>query len=107
MSRQYIIAGHMSEFVHWKKKQIQLLGESFLLNQRDIIYVSGPETLKGIRAPNGRFIGTWYRRQDINQIILQLLMAGSIDPDMHDYIITTRDKLNGVEMDLSLYGIKP
>jgi len=39
--------------------------------------------------------------------ILQLLMAGSIDPDMHDYIITTRDKLNGVQLDTNLYGITP
>lgn len=63
-------------------------------------------TLKGQRKPHGRFIGTWYKRTDIDQILLQLLMTG-LDHDKYDQILVTKDKLNGVQVDTKLYGMNP
>lgn len=105
MSRQYIIAGGYLEYKQWLNKLYDS-PDYFPGATSGYIYVQDVSHLKGIRNPRGRFIGTWYKRPDLDQIILQLLMSGGIDSNKHDEIITTRDKLNGVQVDLNLYGIK-
>jgi hypothetical protein len=37
--------------------------------------------LKGVDQPHGVFVGTWYRRNDIEDILIQLRIAGSISHD--------------------------
>lgn len=105
MSKIFIISGTHEEFRRWRQDYVNTIGDSFILSQQDLVYVSGPEILKGITKPEGRFIGTWWTRNDIGEIGFQLLVAGSIESDKLDHILATRDKLRGVEMDLSLYGI--
>ena len=103
--KQYIIAGSLEQFRQWKHKYLSELGDLYTISVQDIVYVQDILTLKGLHKPKGRFIGTWYKRQDIDQIVFQLLVVGSITQDQLDHIITTKDKLNGVKMDLSLYGL--
>ena len=100
----FIIAGTHDEFRNWRKNYVNLIGDSFILSQQDLVYVHDVSYLKGVRNPEGRFIGTWWKRNDINEIMFQLLISG-VDSKIIDQVAVTKDKLNGVEMDLSLYGL--
>lgn len=71
MTKLFIIAGNVNEFKNWCRENHDRLGA---------IYVDSIIRLKGTFAPHGRFIGTWYRRNDIEDIIVQLQIAGSITP---------------------------
>ena len=48
-------------------------------NVSDIVYVSGPESIKGVSNPTGIFIGTWYNRSDIVSILQTLHTSVSGD----------------------------
>jgi hypothetical protein len=76
MNIQYIIAGNHSQYMNWLFKQ-----KKWLYNQDNIHcqYVGGPDILRGIRDPHGVFIGTWYERKDIDDILMQLVAASRVD----------------------------
>lgn len=79
MEKLFIIAGNYDQFRAWRSNHINLIGETLILKQ-NLIYVHDVHNLRGYREPHGLFIGTWYQRADIESIILQLQVAGSITP---------------------------
>lgn len=84
--KYFVIAGTYDEFKYWKSKhhpEMLLNGE--IQNLSDIVYVAGAETLKGYSNPRGIFIGTWNRRSNINEILIQLRVSIN-DPDKEKII---------------------
>jgi hypothetical protein len=74
--KYFVISGTHDQFSEWRRRN----GTELLLNRRieslqDIVYVAGADTLKGIENPKGIFIGTWYTRSNITEILLQLSMS--------------------------------
>lgn len=69
MNIQYIIAGNHSQYMTWLSKQKDIHCQ----------YVGGPDILRGIRDPHGVFIGTWYERKDMDDILMQLVVASRVD----------------------------
>ena len=98
--RIFIIAGTRDEFTHWRKFNFNPVNMEY----QNLIYVDDLMRLKGIHKPHGRFIGSWYRRRDIDQIIFQLLVVGSISQDQLERIIAIKDKLNHVSTDIPVWS---
>lgn len=103
MITHYIIAGTHQEFVNWKKKpEIQAI--AFLEDTvHQFVYVSSVNSIRGIREPHGKLIGTWYNRPDLNDILHQLLIAGSFTIDQYDNILVQRNLILKLSPDLSMY----
>lgn len=79
MSKIFIISGNYNQFKEWKSRNYpELLTNGQIQSLQDIVYVGSVDNLKGHREPHGLFIGTWYQRNDIEYILTQLQIAGSI-----------------------------
>lgn len=70
--KTYIVAGNRNQYDMF----IGLLPISH--DPNDYHYVSGPDTVRGISNPHGLFIGTWKLRNDITQIVLNLIAASHV-----------------------------
>jgi hypothetical protein len=81
-----VIAGNAHEANYWI---IQDLGKKYprntLLAMSDYIIVHSLDQLRGMRNPNGIFIGTWRERKDIFEI-LNMLLVQMTDPVKHKII---------------------
>ena len=84
--KNYIIAGTYEQYNHWIKKKI--------LSSSTNVYVTNPDTLKGVQNPHGWFIGTWYDRDDMEQIFEVLLRATDITTESHRRINAVWGKSN-------------
>ena len=69
MDYLYIIAGNVNEYQNW------------LFHQKttNCRYVGGPDILRGIENPHGVFIGTWYNRKDIHEILNRLVVSSRVN----------------------------
>ena len=71
--KTFVIAGTKREADYWI---INDLSKKYPFNtsmsMSDYVYVSSPEKLKGISDPHGVFIGTWYERPDMLEVIQTL-----------------------------------
>jgi hypothetical protein len=72
VSKYFVIAGNYQQFQEYQRKGYS---DDILLYQ-NLVYVSSIDVLRGIRNPKGVFIGTWYKREDIGDILMQLRLAG-------------------------------
>jgi len=70
MSKYYVVAGNGVQYSQWIKERG--------LSPKEWVYVSGRDTLRGIRNPEGRFIGTWYERKDAFDILTVLGVATDV-----------------------------
>jgi hypothetical protein len=73
--KYYVIAGSHEEykaFILRKAMEMTIDGNTSI-SLSDFVYVSGPETLRGLRNPRGFFVGTWQKKSDIKDILLTLL----------------------------------
>jgi hypothetical protein len=75
--KYFVISGNVHEFSVFIKKKCE---ELYAAGNTDIsyshfVYVADIFSLKGYSNPTGWFIGTWRERKDIDEIIVQLLMA--------------------------------
>jgi hypothetical protein len=77
VTKLFIIAGNYYQFREYQRKGYS---DDILLYQ-NLVYVSSIETLKGVRQPRGKFIGTWYKREDMLVILYQLSAAGSLNEE--------------------------
>lgn len=71
MSKTFVIAGNHAHARMWIKEDADKrwrAGETSI-TLSDYIYVSGPEQLRGYSDPHGVFIGNWYERKDIREIL--------------------------------------
>ena len=82
----FVISGTVDQFTSWRSQNIDRLVNAYGITKlADIVYVSSVDILRGYSEPHGMFIGTWYHRNDIGAILIQLTIAGSIDHDKcHD-----------------------
>ena len=70
----FVIAGNVNEYQNWLfhlKKTT-----NYRSNYR---YVGVPDILRGIENPHGVFIGTWYNRKDIHEILERLVVSSRVD----------------------------
>lgn len=71
MNKTYIIAGNKTQYD-------MFIGKLPISEHPDQYqYVSGPDSVRGIRDPHGLFIGTWSKRPDITEIVTNLIIASS------------------------------
>jgi len=81
----YIISGNYDQYKQW----IWVKG----VDTRDFVFVAAPDALRGIENPHGFFIGTWYEREDIDDILIQLVAASRTDnPALRKAIDYCEDK---------------
>jgi len=84
MKYQYIIAGNIDQYRNWAADKMSV---------NHFLYVSGPDMIRGIENPHGIFIGTWYERKDIYDILLNLLTASRVEnPEIRKAIKYYEDK---------------
>lgn len=84
--RNYIIAGNYAEYADWIKKKI--------FSPSVHVYVTNADKLMGVHNPHGWFIGTWYDRDDMEEIFEVLLKATDITTESHRRINTAWGKWN-------------
>ena len=72
--KNYIIAGTYQEYLNWLKTS------KFPSNA---VCVSTPAVLRGTQNPHGWFIGTWRKRDDLEDIFMELLTRTDITSDSH------------------------
>ena len=72
--KTFVIAGDNWQAKHWIdeniKKRYKAGDTSLTLS--DYVYVTGTEKLEGISDPHGVFVGTWYERPDMLEVIQTL-----------------------------------
>jgi hypothetical protein len=74
----FVLAGTFEQFQLFRAQLVEsMAAEHNWFRISSIIYINGPDTLRGIRDPWGYKVGTWAYRDDIKQIIEQLMIAGS------------------------------
>jgi hypothetical protein len=73
MKRYYIVAGNYEQYHAWIKETD--------LSPKEWVYVSGRDTVRGVRNPEGRFIGTWYQRDDAFDILTVLGVSTDVKND--------------------------
>ena len=69
MKRQYVVAGNYEQFLLWIRERG--------LDSSEWVYVYR-DTIRGVRNPGGRFIGTWYERKDAFVILTDLTVASDV-----------------------------
>lgn len=73
MNRIYVIAGTFQQFIVYKnRKQVENDGGG-----EEYVYVGSSNTIRGIKNPRGVFIGTWRKRPDIMDVLMQLRVCQS------------------------------
>jgi len=77
MNKIYVIAGTAREATEWIKGNLQkrILNGETPIGMSEYAYVTGVDTLRGIRNPHGVFIGSWKERLDIFQIVEALMLS--------------------------------
>jgi hypothetical protein len=74
----YVIAGNFEQYRAFvKKKTAEALDQKLEYSSHN--YVSSPEVFRGMRNPKGYFIGSWRQRNDIREILNQLLICTDDD----------------------------
>ena len=86
MKYQYIIAGNIDQYRNWAADKMSV---------NHCQYVGGPDILRGIENPHGVFIGTWYERKDIQEILARLLATSRVEnPELRKAIRYYEEKQN-------------
>ena len=73
--KYYVIAGDYNQFrtfIRRKATEMAMMGNTSITLSH-FVYVSGPESLRGVRNPHGFFFGTWRKKSNIKDILLMLL----------------------------------
>jgi hypothetical protein len=86
MSKIFVVAGTSHEANYWI---INHLAKRYPSNtsasMSDYVYVSSPDTLKGVRDPHGVFVGNWRDRPDIYEIVQTLIWSSiHVNKKLHD-----------------------
>ena len=70
MTRNYVVAGNYEQFLLWIRERG--------LDSSDWVYVTNKDTIRGVRNPGGRLVGTWYEREDAMDILATLVVASNV-----------------------------
>ena len=74
MNYFFVIAGNKQEYMDYCRKQVEA---QLMYDDKDFVWVSGPDTFRGYKDPNGVCTGTWRDRPDILDIIMNLRMTAT------------------------------
>jgi hypothetical protein len=69
--KTYIIAGTSEQARNWLREKEYYTGFSY--KPQDFQIITDVFQLRGIENPSGVFVGTWYQRKDIRDILEVLL----------------------------------
>ena len=86
VGKVFIIPGNYRQFLDYVRDKE---------NRSFYVYVSDITMLRGYHQPRGKFIGTWYDRVDLEDILMQLRLAGSIDQEK---VMEIRDRRNTLKV---------
>lgn len=82
MNKTFVIGGNYVQSNEWVKQNITDYAQTHgaWRSLSDYIIVTDATKLRGIREPHGVFIGTWYERSDVREIltILSQYSMGSL-----------------------------
>lgn len=82
MNKTFVIGGNFVQSNEWVKQNITDYANTHGVwrSLSDYIVVTDPTKLRGVSEPHGVFIGTWYERSDIREIltILSQCSMGSL-----------------------------
>lgn len=82
MSKVFVIAGTFEQFKMFREQLVYTMSvEDIPVKYHDIVYVSGPDQLRGYHEPWGYMVGTWYNRKDISELERLIWKSGSSDED--------------------------
>jgi len=71
--KTFVIAGTKHEADYWIINDLsKRYPSNTSISMSDYVYVSSPEKLKNISDPHGVFVGTWYERSDMLEVIQTL-----------------------------------
>lgn len=75
----YIVAGHVSEYTHWVKKNIdRYYTKNKSISLSNFVYVSGVDTLLGQRDVHGHFCGSFRNRPDLSDIVRAIRVCNNL-----------------------------
>lgn len=82
MDKIFVIAGTYEQFRMFRQQLVYTMSvEGIPIKYHDVVYVSGPDQLRGYREPWGYIVGSWYNRRDIDQLVTLIRTAGSTFDD--------------------------
>lgn len=75
--KYYVVAGTKQEFDAYilSKSMLMFAAGETSISLSHFVYVSSPDTLRGIEDPRGWFIGSYKQRKDIRDIIHAIMIA--------------------------------
>ena len=74
--KTFVVAGTAHEANYWITQDLgKRYPSNTSLSMSDYVYVSSPDSLRGIQDPHGVFVGNWLGRPDIFEIVQALMMA--------------------------------
>lgn len=78
MSKIFVVAGRFDQFRIFRHQLFEAMCEEGIeFRYQDLVYVSSSMVIRGYHDPWGYKVGTWFDRDDINEIDMILLVAGS------------------------------
>jgi hypothetical protein len=85
MKTLLVIARNYDQYANWIHQRA--------LSNEDWRYVNGIDSIRGIENPHGIFIGTWYERWDIHDILIHLVASSRVEnPELRKAIDYYEDK---------------
>lgn len=103
--KYFVVCGSREQFnVFVKRKTDELWNKGHTsITFSHFVYVSGVDQIRGNSNPSGFFIGTWYMRDDIRDILSVLLTSCTNDIRKMETIGSMYDKLAEIESMENLY----
>jgi len=91
-NKTFIIAGNRNEFDEYiRKDAAEKYNKVTFASLSDYVFVSDATTLKGIRNPHGKFIGSYKTRPDLLEIVEVIAMCNDDPPskfnELYDRVI--------------------
>ena len=90
----FVVAGNYSQFANYVKEKVNSVG-----SRLDYRYVDGPQDLRGYSDVRGVFVGTWYEKANITDILVHLHIANRDNEQSCEAIIKANSivkKLKGM-----------
>lgn len=103
--KYYVIAGNRVQYLDFAQKKCDELWNAgnTSISLSHFVHVDDITKLKGVSNPTGFFIGTWYMRDDIRDILSQLFTCCSNHIKKAERIREICDMLVEIESKENLY----
>lgn len=103
--KYFVVCGSRDQFnVFVKRKTDELWNQGHTsITFSHFVYVSGVDQIRGYSNPSGFFVGTWYMRDDIRDILAVLLASCIGDGEKAERIGSMYNRLAEIESMENLY----